>query len=268
MKEKLFIRLNRRIKRFLLNLATKYIRHCAKDSNYIKYALDEFKIAYNDWEKEEMQNLMCNQILDLLALLSTQGDSGFSYRYKIERFKRLSSFTPLTKLTFEDDEFESAHNEYSLYDSKKSTIRQNKRDSKYFLHSDGSIGYLNSITKRISHYIGKDMIIKKSSGEKYYGSVILVLDELSNLPVSYDIRVKDKHYPNDTITLDCYEIEYPDEWFVILCSSKEFDKVREKYEVKINDDDFSSELNFEGGIHKDEIIKRINVIKEHMYAES
>ena len=28
MKEKLFIRLNRRIKRFLLNLATKYIRHC------------------------------------------------------------------------------------------------------------------------------------------------------------------------------------------------------------------------------------------------
>ncbi len=85
---------------------------------------------------------------------------------------------------------------------------------------------------------------------------------------SYDIRVKDKHYPNDTITLDCYEIEYPDEWFVILCSSKEFDKVREKYEVKINDDDFSSELSFEGGIHKDEIIKRINVIKEHMYAES
>jgi hypothetical protein len=218
--------------------------------------------------KEEMQNLMCNQILDLLALLSTQGDSGFSYRYKIERFKRLSSFTPLTKLTFEDDEFESAHDEYRLYDSKKSTIRQNKRDSKYFLHSDGSIGYLNSITKRISHYIGKDMIIKKSSGEKYYGGVIWVLDELSNLPVSYDIRVKDKHYPNDTITLDCYEIEYPDEWFVILCSSKEFDKVREKYEVKINDDDFSSELSFEGGIHKDEIIKRINVIKEHMYAES
>lgn len=261
MKEKLFIRLNRRIKRFLLNLAIKYIRHCAKDSNYIKYALNEFKIAYNDWKKEEMQNLMCNQILDLLALLSTQGDSGFSYRYKIERFKRLSSFTPLTKLTFEDDE-------YRLYDSKKSTIRQNKRDSKYFLHSDGSIGYLNSITKRISHYIGKDMIIKKSSGEKYYGGVIWVLDELSNLPISYDIRVKDKHYPDDTITLDCYEIEYPDEWFVILCSSKEFDKVREKYEVKINDDDFSSELSFEGGIHKDEIIKRINVIKEHMYAES
>ena len=45
MKEKLFIRLNRRIKRFLLNLATKYIRHCAKDSNYIKYALNEFKIC-------------------------------------------------------------------------------------------------------------------------------------------------------------------------------------------------------------------------------
>ena len=47
MKEKLFIRLNRRIKRFLLNLATKYIRHCAKDSNYIKYAINEFNIAYD-----------------------------------------------------------------------------------------------------------------------------------------------------------------------------------------------------------------------------
>ena len=92
MKEKLFIRLNRRIKRFLLNLATKYIRHCAKDSNYIKYALSEFKIAYDDWKKEEMQNLMCNQILDLLALLSTQGDSGFSYGYKIERLKKTFKF--------------------------------------------------------------------------------------------------------------------------------------------------------------------------------
>lgn len=261
MKGKLFIKLNRRIKRFLLNLATKYIRHCAKDSNYIKYALSEFKIAYDDWEKEEMQNLMCNQILDLLALLSTQGDSGFSISYKLPLLNKLIKFTPIKKLTFDYDEFNEP---YDLEGT-----RQNKRDSRYFLDRNQKICFLNSYIKNIKYYIGEDLKIKKGSLNSYTGA-LYVINEHSNIPVQYKVYVKNKKYPNNTINLNCYEIEYPNDWFLIVCSTKELNKLCKNYEVVMVDKDSNvqNELNFRNGEFRDKIIKRIDIVRKHMYAKS
>ena len=78
------------------------------------HALLEFKAAkwmdedgnYND----DMQELMCKQVLELLELFSTHGHSGSSAPYAINMFKTLANFEPLVPLTGEDWEWRDIGN--------------------------------------------------------------------------------------------------------------------------------------------------------------
>ena len=76
-----------KVKNLILKQAIKYIVWFSKDSNYVKHALSEFDIAWG--EKDEMQDFMCKQVIELLSLLSTHGDSGFSIGYKLNLFDKL-----------------------------------------------------------------------------------------------------------------------------------------------------------------------------------
>lgn len=49
--------------------------------------------------EDEMQNLMCNQSLELLSVLDTHGDSGFSIQYKLSLLNKLIRFQPIKPLT-------------------------------------------------------------------------------------------------------------------------------------------------------------------------
>ena len=98
--------------------------------SYKAHAIREFEAA--GWLTDgkycdEMQELMCTQILELLELFSSHGHSGSSAPYAINLFKALAAFEPIVPLSGEDSEW----NEVG------SGQWQNRRCSHVFKDSDG-----------------------------------------------------------------------------------------------------------------------------------
>lgn len=249
------------IKDFLIRQALRYLRSQAKDSNYIKYAINEFNIAYEDWKEDEMQNLMCNQVLELLSVLDTHGDSGFSIQYKLSLLNKLIRFQPIKPLTFKENEWET-----DIIDSLDNS-RQNTRDSRYFLCSNGDIYYNDDIVKVPTYYIGESKIIIKRRGKSLRGT-IRILDENGKV---YRLNIKLKKpytYPNPTIEVPIYEIEYPSGWFLTLSKIDVIEKIKEHYDVDVIEDKdyFKNEVeNFRDGKYKKELLDMIGIVKDHMY---
>jgi hypothetical protein len=96
-----------------------------EDSNLIKHAKQEMAIAWPD--KDPMQDLMCQQVLELLRVFSSHGHSGSSAPYAINLFKALANFEPIVPLTGADSEWNQIG----------SNFWQNKRCSHVFKELDG-----------------------------------------------------------------------------------------------------------------------------------
>lgn len=77
--------------------------------SYKSHAETEFRAA--GWVDEtgkfidDMQELLCTQVLELLELFSSHGHSGFSAPCAINLFSKLAKFEPLVPLTGEDWEW-------------------------------------------------------------------------------------------------------------------------------------------------------------------
>ncbi len=112
----------------VVNIGLALIRMVTKENNYRSHALREFEAL--GWpDGDDMQELICENILDLLAVFSTQGHSGSSAPYAIGHFEKLASFEPLGPLTGDACEWgESFDNDGSM---------QNKRCSHVFKDGDG-----------------------------------------------------------------------------------------------------------------------------------
>lgn len=99
-------------------------------SNLKKHALAEFRAA--GWVDEngkfidEMQEAICNHVLKLLEVFSSEGHSGSSAPYAINMFEKLAKFEPLVPLTGEDWEWNEVSN----------GVFQNKRCSHVFKQAD------------------------------------------------------------------------------------------------------------------------------------
>jgi len=95
-------------------------------SNYITHAEAEFKaVGWTDENgvfKDEMQELLCNSILELLEVFAKEGHSGSSAPYAINLFSKLAKFEPIGPITGEDWEWNEA----------SSGVFQNKRCSHVF----------------------------------------------------------------------------------------------------------------------------------------
>jgi hypothetical protein len=80
-----------------------------KDSNYYKHAMQEFKAAGwlndNGDFKDEMQMMICENVLNMLDMFADEGHSGTTAAYAIGLFKSLASFEPVAPLTGEDWEW-------------------------------------------------------------------------------------------------------------------------------------------------------------------
>ena len=104
--------------------------------SYKTHAELEFRAAgwtdENGKFEDEMQELMCKQVLELLDLFSTHGHSGSTAPYAISLFEKLASFKPVTPLTGEDWEW----NEICDGRTDGVTVFQNKRASHVFKQSD------------------------------------------------------------------------------------------------------------------------------------
>ena len=103
----------------------------------LEHAMREFRAAgwidENDKFHDEMQEIICNHVMELLLLFANEGHSGSSAPYAINLFKRLAMFEPIAPLTGED--WEWGH----VYDhSENGPTYQNKRDSAVFKDNNGA----------------------------------------------------------------------------------------------------------------------------------
>jgi hypothetical protein len=100
------------------------------------HALTEFRAAGfmddNGKFSDDMQELICKQILELLHLFASHGHSGSTAPYAINLFNKLAKFEPLVPLTGEDWEW----NEVS--ERMGSKCWQNKRASHVFKDENGA----------------------------------------------------------------------------------------------------------------------------------
>lgn len=105
-------------------------------SNYKKHAEREFRAA--GWVDEngkfcdEMQELMCKQVLELLEKFDDHGHSGSSAPYAINLFSNLAKFEPLVPLTGEDWEWNHIRDDRT----NNVSVYQNNRCSHVFKQSD------------------------------------------------------------------------------------------------------------------------------------
>lgn len=105
-------------------------------SNLEKHALMEFRAAGWVDDKgvfvDEMQEMICDHVLNLLKVFSDEGHSGSTAPYAINMFKTLAMFEPLVPLTGEDWE-------WTLLDYGVDPKWQNKRCSRVFKDADGNV---------------------------------------------------------------------------------------------------------------------------------
>ena len=249
------------IKEVLLNLAKKYIVWYSRKSEYIAHAKREFKIAWPKINDDGMQELMCEQLIELLSVLATQGDSGSSIGYKLRHFKNAANFRIIAPLTFKDDEF-------NLVDEKEG-IWQNKRLSSVFKYSDGTYSYIYGIVSREINYVGDDNVVTERDSE--ISSVpAFVLYPDGHIKCFSNARIKDvTKFNQEPLYIDSYAIEYPKDWWISLCNEASINKIKEKYFFEIESPDrIEKEINFENGVHRSEILKRVETVGKHMYGES
>ena len=74
-------------------------------SNYKDHALAEFKAAGWDLKEDPMQQMICDNVLEMLEVFDKYGHSGSSAPYTVNLFKKLALFEPIAPLTGEDDEW-------------------------------------------------------------------------------------------------------------------------------------------------------------------
>ena len=101
------------------------------ESNYIANAKRELP-GFRDGA-DEMDKLMGEQILELLAVFSTHGHSGFSAPIAISIFENLANHKPLGPLTGEDSEWSDVGD----------GMHQNIRASHVFKDGDGKAYDIN-----------------------------------------------------------------------------------------------------------------------------
>jgi len=98
--------------------------------NTVDHAKQEFEIL--GWPgNDKMQQMACDNVLELLEVFDKQGHSGSSAPYILGIFKELASLNPIAPLTGEDSEW----NDISEMPGK--SLFQNKRDSPVFKDSNG-----------------------------------------------------------------------------------------------------------------------------------
>lgn len=118
----------------------------------VDYAKRELKNLLDS--KEEYDNRMALDVLELLNVFTKQGHSGFSAPWCVRLFSRLAMYKPLGPLTGEDDEWnEVGHNTF-----------QNKRCPSVFKEGKDGIAY-NIEARKFSDDGGETWFWSKNSWE-------------------------------------------------------------------------------------------------------
>lgn len=102
-------------------------------SNLVNHAKKEFEIL--GWPgDDDMQELICNHVIDLLKVVSDQGHSGSSLPYLVGLFDKLVKFDPISPLTGKDDEWNEIGD--NMYQNKRDgeVFKDGAKDKAYWIH--------------------------------------------------------------------------------------------------------------------------------------
>ena len=276
------LRIEWKIDKFKRKVHTKRLRRCieyitesSKDSNYVKHALDEMRRAWPDAFVEgqdggdEMQRFMCDQVIEILSLLHTQGDSGCSIGYKMHLLNKLVHFGILSPLTFDENEWGAP---FGIRDT-----LQNKRCSGLFWDSKETneklkYHYIDGIGKHDKYFVKEDengklyMDIDEHPGEWSGGAFVIRPDgTLRYSDLTAYIKNPKTFNPETHFHIPSYLIEYPEGWWISFVREEDLAVVKDsyniKYENKTNTEKrLEEEINFKDGKYADEIRKRIDFV--------
>lgn len=156
--------------------------------NLVKHTRSECEFAWGkDIKDDEMQQMIVDNLVDLVAVFSAQGHSGSSAAYLTDLIKPVMSFETLTPLKGTDDEWQEIGN---LDDG--GLMYQNKRDSRVFRdsHKDYSEDYFID---------GKIFIEEDGCGFTSYDSRVLI-DSYPYTPTSEYVYIDSEGNPVDKET--------------------------------------------------------------------
>ena len=182
-------------------------------SNLEKYAEKELKIAGLFDKDSDYNGMLAEAVMELIKVFAKQGHSGVSASMVSNLFNKLSSFKPITPLTFKDDEWvEVSTNKY-----------QNIRNSAVFKDKDTLYPHLND---NRPYYI--DAYYKKTqNGTTWSGSL-----DLDNGQFVSRCYIKDpKYMPSICINVIEKEIT-KDNWEMKIADIKQLDELKKYYDIE------------------------------------
>lgn len=167
-------RVRYRVRDWLQRKALKILwRHELKTSNLVAHARREFLAAGYDPDPEEdgPNKWIQENLLELIAVFSSQGHSGFSGSYAVSAFDKLARFKPLVPLTGADEE-------WTKLDYGKDVKWQNKRCGRVFKDADGRA------------YDIEGRVFEDKDGGWYSGSDSRVYVEFPYMPTTEYVNYK------------------------------------------------------------------------------
>lgn len=205
------------------------------ESGMMQWAAKELDLAgYKAGSDEDPNTWMREQVLESLAVFVSHGNSGGSALFEINLVKQLSSWKPISKLRFTDDEWNECDT---------GGLKQNKRCSSVFKNPDGTIDWNDAVSKKVVSQIPYDTKKETSDGCPTYWSFGWVAEGVrteSGIMLSgivyHDLHLKEEDVKNgfcvrDTIYLNVIDVEIaPDSWLaIVLSDEKSLGEVKDKY---------------------------------------
>lgn len=205
------------------------------ESGMMKWAVKELDLAgYKAGGEDDPNTWMREQVLESLAVFVSHGNSGGSAPFEINLVKQLSSWKPISKLRFTDDEWN---------DCDTGGLKQNNRCSSFFKNPDGTIDWIDAVASRVVKQIEFETKEETSKERPTYWSFrwaaegVRTENEIMLSGIVYhDLHLKEEDvkngfYVSDTIYLNVIDVEIaPDSWLtVVLSDEKSLGEVMDKY---------------------------------------
>jgi hypothetical protein len=109
--------INSMINRVLTFLYYKWLLYKHKDSNFVKHAEHELKLAGLYDKDSDYGGMLAEDAMRLVLVFAEEGHSGFSAGLATSIFNKLSKYEPLTPLTGKDEEWAEVEN--NMYQNKR-----------------------------------------------------------------------------------------------------------------------------------------------------
>lgn len=223
---------NRNISRYkyrqqLIN--KKVLNQIINESNICKHAIKELELAGYRKNGNCPNSWMYKQVLEAIAVFASHDNSNFSAPFEIKLVKKLSNFEVISPLKFDDKEWElCCYNSYQ--NTRKSSIF--KRDNKI----KDIDAFVKTPIKRYSYDTKEWNKLERISFQG--GTLFEHKDDVftgryfTTCYIKYD---PSKGYmPKETINIDCLEIEFAKDDFIMAvdADNKDLARLNEEYDIE------------------------------------